>query len=267
MNNQNNIIKEICSEQHILYESLSQGYIVRLTKGDFSRHIFGAYWDINSAVADRIACDKTACYTLLENSGIPAIKHELIFNPIHRYDYIQKDGEWSRATDFFKHYKKVVVKPNQGTKGQGIFLCQTQAEFEAAVYSVFAEHPDAALSPYHEIENEYRVFYIGGNCRFVYGKAKDRTWQHNLSQGATAFEVSDENKLTVLKTLASRAAKCIGITFATVDIAESPTGERAVMEINSGIQSKHLLEQLPHLRPVIKGVFGEAVGLMFGEAQ
>jgi glutathione synthase/RimK-type ligase-like ATP-grasp enzyme len=172
-------------------------------------------------------------------------------------------GEWSRAAQLFEKYnRKVVVKPNQGTMGQEVFLCETISKLEAAVHAVFQNHPDAALSPYHEIENEYRIFFLNDDACFVYGKSKGATWQHNLSQGATAFEVCDEKKLQQLKNLAERAAKCIGITFASIDIAELSSGELAVMEINSGVQSQQLLEQLPHLRPIIKNIFANAVKLL-----
>ena len=263
MNSQSDFVREICNELNILCESLSSGYVMRLTKGDFSRRIFGSYWDINSAASDRIACDKTASYALLEKSGIPAIKHELIYNPLRRPEYTRKDGELSHAAQFLSKYKKVVIKPNQGTKGQDIFFCQTMSELEAAAAAIFLNHPDAALSPYREIKNEYRVFYINGSCRFVYGKAKGQTWQHNLSQGALAFEIPHD-ECAKLTDLAIKAAKCIGITFATIDIAES-ADELAVMEINSGVQAKQLLEQLPHLRPIIKEIYKEAIDLLMRE--
>lgn len=263
MNNQIDFIKEVCAEEGILLESLSSGYMLRLTKNGASRHIFGAYWDLNSAASDRIACDKTACSMLLSKSGIPVIAHELLYNPLRRVGFAGKKGSWAQAANFFKkHGGKVVLKPNRGTKGQDVYLCETISELEAAAHAVFQNHPDAALSPYREIENEYRVFFLNGSCCFVYGKAKGYTWQHNLSQGAVAFEVFDEKIIAELFSLAKRAAECIGITFATIDIAETLNGELAVMEINSGVQSRQLLEQLPHLRPVIKNIYADAVRIL-----
>jgi len=261
----NEFINEICSEKGILLESLSFGYVQRLTKDGVSKNIFGSFWDINSAASDRIACDKTACYTLLAKSEIPAIAHKILFNPLRRIGRAGKNGAWELATGFFKkHGKKVVLKPNQGTQGMDIYLCQSIPELEAAAHAIFQNHPDAALSPYKEIQNEYRVFYLNGECRFVYGKEKGDTWQHNLTQGATAFEIFDEEKTAKIKSLATRAADCIGITFATIDIAESPSGDLAIMEINSGVQCRHLLEQLPHLRPTIKNIFADAINLLLG---
>lgn len=245
-------------------ESFSYGdYVLRLTKNGVSHNIYGAFWDINSAASDRIACDKTACYILLENNKIPAIVHEILFNPLRRIGWAGENGAWALASAFLKQHKKVVLKPNQGTMGQDIHLCNSIPELEAAAHAIFLNYPDAALSPYKEITNEYRVFFLNGKCHFVYGKEKCSSWQHNLSQGAKAFEINDQEKTTKIKSLATRAADCIGITFATIDIAESPSGELTIMEINSGVQARQLLEQLPHLRPIIKNIFLEAIKLLF----
>jgi len=257
------LITEICKEKDIQLECLSFGYIMCITAGEKTRHIFGPYWGLNSAAADRIACDKTACYIILEKSGIPAIAHELLYNPLKRMGWAGEKGAWAMATDFFiKHNKRVVIKPNQGTKGQDVYLCETVPALEAAVYAIFQEYPDAALSPYYEIENEYRVFFLNGNAMFAYGKAKKDSWQHNLSQGAIAFELRDEKIIAKVNGLAVRAAKCIGITFATVDIAETVDGELFVMEINAGVQARQLLEQLPHLRAKIKKIYAAALQLL-----
>ncbi|MDR0272175.1 MAG: ATP-grasp domain-containing protein [Clostridiales bacterium] len=264
MNYQIDFINEICAEENIRVEKLSHGYVLRLNKNEVARHIFGSYWDMNSAASDRIACDKTACSNLLIRNKIPAIIHELLYNPLRRPGWAGKNGAWARAAVFFKKYnQKVVLKPNQGTKGQDIFLCTSMPELEAAAQAIFANYPDAALSPYREIQNEYRVFFLNGNCCFAYGKAKGDSWQHNLSQGAVAFELSDNTKIENLNALAIRAANCIGISFSTIDIAESPNGELAVMEINSGVQARQLLEQLPHLRPTLKKIYKEAVFSLF----
>ena len=264
MNSPRDFIREICAEEGIEVMSLSHDYVLQLTKNDVSRRIFGAYWDLNSAAADRIACDKTACYNILHSICIPSIKHELIFNPLKRMGFPNANGAWNHALGLFKAFGgKVVVKPNQGTKGQDVYYCDSIPTFEAAAQTIFLTYPDAAVSPYQDIETEYRVFYIDGKCPFVYGKSRGETWQHNLSQGASAFEIpeSEANKkrLAVLKALASRAAEGIGICFATIDIAESQGEGMSVLEINSGVQARQLLEQIPNRRDTIKAIYRAAV--------
>ncbi|MCL2357179.1 MAG: ATP-grasp domain-containing protein [Defluviitaleaceae bacterium] len=257
MNNQSNFVKEICAEQGISLNFLSQGYVMRLFKNGRARHIFGSYWDINSAAADRIACDKTACFLLLERAGISAVPHEL---------FSARDGDFTRAAKFLDKHKKVIIKPNTGTQGMDIFLCKTQKRLEVAAAAIFEKYSDAALSPFMEIEHEYRVFFLSGQARFIYGKARGDSWQHNLSQGAKAFiagAAKPETDLSAIEALALRAADCIGINFATIDIAALKNGGLAVMEINSGVQARLLLEQLPHLRPIIKEIYTDALREMF----
>ncbi|MCL1843656.1 MAG: hypothetical protein FWF79_07575 [Defluviitaleaceae bacterium] len=280
-----NFIEEICNEENILHESLCQGYVQRLTKDGVTRHIFGAYYDLNSAASDRLACDKTACAALLQKNGVPVIPHEILLNPLRREGWAGEKGTWQTAVELFKKFgERVVLKPNQGTMGADVFLCESVTALETAAQAIFANYPDAAISPFREITTEYRVFFLNGNCSLVYGKTKGSSFQHNLSMGATAFEVSDKKRLEKLKTLALQAAETIGINFATIDIAESPAddaplailppsqtndligGVISVMEINSGVQARQLLEQLPHLRPKVKEIYAEAIRLSFHRA-
>ena len=261
-------IQEICQEENIQFQSLSHDYIGRLTKGDITRHVLWSNWDINNAAADRIACDKCACYTLLSLCGVPAIPHYLLQHPVRRKGWTGEKGTWTQALEYFNNFNQnVVVKPNLGTNGQNLHHCETVQALETAVQAIFENNPDAAISPFYKIQTEYRVFYVNGNCPLVYGKTPcEDNWRHNLSQGATAFELDsekDREKLAKLKALATRAAKAISINFATIDIAELENGEFAIMEINSGVQARQLLEQKPHLRPVIKNIYAAAVQGMF----
>ena len=258
-------IKEICREAGITYESLSQDYISRLTKDGTTRHVLWSNWDANGAAADRIACDKSACYAVLEHCGIPAIPHHLLQHPLRRQGWTGEKGTWTQLLEYFDQYnKKMVLKPNLGTNGQDIFFCQTVQEVEAAAHAIFDTNPNVAVSPFFNIKTEYRVFHINGEYPLAYGKKpSEDNWRHNLSQGATAFELEDEALLTRLKTLARQAAQAIAINFATIDVAELENGELLIMEINSGVQARQLLEQKPYLRPVVKDIYAKAVLGMF----
>jgi len=261
-------IQEICREENIGYTTLSQDYIVRLTKGSITRHVLWSNWDTNNAAADRIACDKTACYEVMNLCGVPAIPHVQLLHPLKRQGWTGEQGTWTQTLKYFRaHGQKVVLKPNNGTNGRHVYLCDTVQTLEAAVHAIFVEYPDAAISPFYDIKTEYRVFYVNGNCPLAYGKRPDEeNWRHNLSQGAKAFELTCENeqkKLATLHEMASCAAKAIGINFATIDVVELANGNFMVMEINSGVQARQLLEQMPHLRPTVKGIYAQAVLAMF----
>ena len=263
MNIRNQLINEICKEQGIKIEYLSADYLLRFTKGSQVRHVFGPYWDINSAAADRLACDKNGCYTMLNIAGVPAIEHEIIYNPL-RWSYLIDDaGTMSKAIAYFEaNGKKVVVKPNQGAQGKDVYYCDNLLAMEQAMQTIFATEPDIALCPYYEIYTEYRVFYLNGRAHYFYGKTKGDDWKHNLSQGAKAFEVNDKKLQAKLEALAIQAAQSININFATIDIASLENNALAIMEINSGVQAQRLLEQLPHRRNTIKAIYAEAIGAM-----
>ena len=269
MSSQKDFLLEICKENEITVEGFSSDYVLRLTKNGVSRNVFGAFWDINSAAADRIACDKTATYELLNKSGISAIEHVLFNNPLTRLVWAKPEGAWASALKIYDAFNKtVVLKPNQGTRGADVYFCDSIPKMEAAAHAIFNTHSSAAICPYLKIQTEYRVFYLNRKCHLVYGKEAKETWQHNLAMGAKAVEFiikSNEDKelLVELKTLAIKAANCIGINFATVDIAKTESGKLYVMEINSGVQARLLLEQHPHLRDVIKQIYLAAVLHMF----
>jgi glutathione synthase/RimK-type ligase-like ATP-grasp enzyme len=237
-----------------------------MTKDGQTRHICGNFWDLNSAAADRIACDKCGCYTLLNAAGIPAIAHTMVFNAITREEWAGNEGTLLSALEFYEANKrKIVIKPNKGTQGRDVFLCETPLAVEQALMTIFTTESDAALSPFVKIGTEYRVFYLAGRAYFIYGKKRGDSWKHNLASGATAFEVKDQELQAKLTSMALRAAQCIGITFATVDIAVLRDGSLTVVEINSGVLANRLLDQLPHLRPIIKGLFKEALDRLFSQ--
>ncbi|MCL2570960.1 MAG: hypothetical protein FWE11_01025 [Defluviitaleaceae bacterium] len=265
MNIRNDLINEISKEHSIQVEYLSQKYILRLTKeGHAPRHIFGPYWDINSAAADRLACDKCGCYTILNNCGVPAIEHKLFFNPLQRAYLLAYEGTMQNALAYFEaNDHKVVVKPNQGAQGRDVYYCDSPMTLEHAIQTVFTTEPDVALCPYYAVYTEYRVFYLHGQVYYAYGKTKGDNWKHNLSQGAKAFEIKDGGLLDRLSKLAILAAKAIDIAFATIDISLLENNELIIMEINSGVQAQYLLEQLPHLRQTIKNIYERAILGMF----
>ena len=262
-NTQISFIKEVCRQENIAVQSLSKDYIIRLTKGNQTRNIAGPYWDINSAASDRIACDKFGCYTVLNGAEIPAIPHQLFFNPTRRGEWIGENGSWTRILEYFRTHGEVVAKNNEGWGGLDVYHCTTALELEKAVSKIFQHQPNVTLSPFKDIKTEYRIFYLNGKTPFAYGKAKGEDWKFNLAQGATAFLIKNYSLKKSLEELAKKAAHTIGITFATVDIAQMKSGKLAVMEINAGVQARFLVDQMPELRKKIKSIYTEAILHMF----
>ena len=262
-NTQISFIREVCQQENITVQSLSKDYILRLTKNNQTRNIAGPYWDINSAASDRIVCDKFGCYAVLNEAGIAAIPHQLFFNPMRRSEWVGEGGTWAQILEYFHLHGEVVAKNNEGWGGLDVYYCNTALELEKAVLKIFQNQPNVALSPFQNIKNEYRVFYLNGKTPFAYGKTRGEDWKFNLAQGASAFLIEDDITQMSLEALAKKAADTIGITFATVDIAQMENGELAVMEINAGVQARFLVDQIPDLRDTIKAIYTEAILYMF----
>jgi glutathione synthase/RimK-type ligase-like ATP-grasp enzyme len=70
------------------------------------------------------------------------------------------------------------------------------------------------------------------------------------------------NLLNKINALAQKAAECIGISFATVDIAGLSDGSIKIMEINAGVTAMKLLEQHPEKRDMVKGIYRTAIRSM-----
>ena len=85
--------------------------------------------------------------------------------------YIEKDI-WDICYDEFKAKKKVVVKPNLGLEGKGVFRCKTLDELEIAVKFLLEKNTSISICPYYDIEKEYRAFYLNGKILLIYEKEK-----------------------------------------------------------------------------------------------
>ena len=119
-------IKEIAEAKNISFSPLCHDWIVLLKKGAKTLKIYGYQFDLNDSAAAAIVSDKAAASSLLEQSEIPCVKHELFLNPsLSRY--VSDRGNWQRALKFGEQYNhKLVCKANQGTSGNLVFRINTQ---------------------------------------------------------------------------------------------------------------------------------------------
>lgn len=169
------IVEDICKEKNIKFETLSENYVLQLTKDNKIRHIISTncVFDINPQSAGKIASDKYATYEVLKSNNVPVIKHKLIFNPTTRINYISETGIWQEIINFYNTNNcKIVVKPNSGSRGFGVYLCETIKDLEFSVSKLFENNDTISICPYYDIDTEYRTFYLDGNCELIYGKHK-----------------------------------------------------------------------------------------------
>lgn len=163
------IIQEICAEQGIHCERFSYDWIFRLTKQGHIAHIYGYQFGNNSAATQLICTDKSATSDLLISQNIPTVKHHFFISPADM-DYIGVQGNWQRLLELLEEHKKIVCKPNGGTGGIDVFLVTNQRELEQAVTRIFQHSKTMAVSPWVQIDAEYRVILLNQRVQLIFAK-------------------------------------------------------------------------------------------------
>ena len=224
------------------------------------RHFaFGYDIGLNSAIAHRIANDKSASSEVLTFSGISCIPHTMFLSP-RLGNHIVPQGS---RDDMFgllrKHPNGLVIKPNEGTSGRSVFRVANAIELDAAVTEIFSSHLSLAISPYVEIADEIRVILLDDVPRVVYRKQRGSDWRHNLEFGAQPVLLEQGDAREACVALAIRAARAIGIRFASIDIVRIGA-EWKVLEINSGVMMEMLGKHHPEL---VHATYGAALDKVF----
>lgn len=166
------IIDELCDEKNIKQEMLSFNWIRQLEKSGKIRNLIRYQFDLNSANSFRIAGDKYATYALLKKNNIPVIEHKMIFNPNTREKYYD-NKLINDAMSLFDENKKVIIKANQSSKGEAVFLCENKEEVIQITEKLFNEGKDSlSACPYLEIDYEYRAVYLCRDILYIYKKEK-----------------------------------------------------------------------------------------------
>ncbi|MCI8277808.1 MAG: hypothetical protein HFJ46_07925 [Clostridia bacterium] len=167
------ILDEICKEKNIKQELLSYGWIRKLEKENKIHYLMRYEFDLNSSISHNIAGDKYATYDVLNDKGIPTIPHKIIFNPITRSGYYNKNFFNEIENILEKYDNKVVVKANDSYKGKDVFYCSTKEEVEEVIEKLFNEKNDTlSICPYLDIDFEYRAIYLCGEIIYIYKKKK-----------------------------------------------------------------------------------------------
>lgn len=166
------IVEEILNEEGIEWKKLSFGWLYKVQKDDKIKYIKQNMFSINEIVPFQIASDKYATFEILRENNVNTIEYSMIFNPDKRYSYIDTNISEKIINCFNMYNKKVVVKPNDGNSGYHVYKCTNIKEIENAIQIIFKDRYSLSICPYYDIEAEYRVVYLSGECLLVFGKYK-----------------------------------------------------------------------------------------------
>ena len=172
-NSQRNLVRivyDIANEHGIAIESFSYDWILKLTKNEIQKHVFGYNFELNSATSKMIAGDKTATTDLLQSADIPTVLHTLFLSPAME-KYVGSIGNWEKIGTFFtENNQHIVCKPVDGTGGNDVFLVKTSTQLEQAVHELFSKYRSICLSPFYDIKKEYRAVILDGEVELLYQK-------------------------------------------------------------------------------------------------
>src|ERR1700733_12388463 len=197
-------VKRYCAERTIAVEVRADGWLIVMQRGAKRRFAFGYDVGLKSAVAHRIANDKSATAEVLNMSGLAFVPHALFLGP-ELSEYVGARGTWEAMLGLLNENPRgIVVKPNEGTSGKSVFRVTTKPALELAVKQIFASHLSLAISPYLDIEDEVRVVLIDETPLVVYSKSRpavEGDGRHSLLELALNA-TSAERRSTVLAGMA-----------------------------------------------------------------
>ncbi|WP_027553502.1 RimK family alpha-L-glutamate ligase [Bradyrhizobium sp. Cp5.3] len=165
-------IRRYCANHGITVDVRSGGWLIAMRRGERRHFAFGYDIGLNSAIAHRLANDKSATAEVLSLSGVPCIAHRLFLNP-SLGEHVAETG-WREAmlALLAQNPRGVVVKPNEGTSGRSVFWATSPDQLDRAVSEVFASSLGLVISPYVEIEQEIRVILLDRTPLIVYRKER-----------------------------------------------------------------------------------------------
>jgi hypothetical protein len=231
------IVQKYCADHGITLESRSQGWLLILQRGSKRHFAFGYDLGLNNAIAHRIASDKAATAEVLQFCGVPCVPHTLIPNPrLNEYVAPSQPSDsqpWETMLRCLRENPKgLVIKPNEGTSGEFVFMVLSEQDLELAAHRIFSANASLALSPYLDIENEVRVVLLDHQPLIVYNKIRPfitGDGKHSVLELALAATPA-EARATVLSGMA-------GDLNGTALDRILPRGERQVLNWRHNLDS------------------------------
>jgi len=250
-------VVEAAAAQGVYCEVMSDGWVLRLTRGPAIRWVVGYQFDLNPAAASALAQDKVATHLALRQAGVASVPHQLVRSLPHESDLAQHLRDLQGGA--------FLIKPLDGTGGRGIHKLERVAEAVALIQA--SDEVAWAASPFYELAAEYRVVLLDGEPLIAYEKTEPVEQYgmrfFNLGMGAVAREVTDAPLLGRLTTMARITTERLGLRVASVDIVRTQAGELLVLEVNDGIMMENYARQSPRYKQRAAAAYDAIVAAMF----
>ncbi len=244
MNYFQELINEICCEDGISFELISKEWIIKLGKNRINKYIAGTKMPLNSETTFLLCRDKYATYEVLQSEGIPIVEHRLIYYTKHVKSYESDLNSTSEFQDYLNKHKKIIIKNTCGSMGEDVYMVKDMNKLKSSLRKIFERNDTAVISPFMNIEAEYRVICLDDEVELIFEKVRNsNSWKHNLCQGARAQLLEDADLKERLTCFALQVMKALNARFASVDVI-SVDGGLMVLEVNSSVCMSYFAEQV-----------------------
>ena len=157
------------------------------------------------------------------------------YNIKHEYRIVMLDGESKLV---YRKYLPTVIGDGKKT------IRELLLEFNNDYFQDKLQD-----SKYDRILSKYEKFQYG--------------WKFNLSQGATAKRLEDEELCKKLINLAKQVCRETNLKFANVDIIETTNNDLLVLEVNSGVTINKYVSLNPDEYKTVKEIYTCAIEKLF----
>ena len=162
------IIKEACKELNYKIKFNFNGLLIKITTPKKSFLIFKNSFGLNNNLSSKICRDKSATSKILKDNQIPNINHWIFYTTGNKIN----SQEESQLNKKLSIYKKLVLKPNEGSSGQDVYLIQNKKELKQISNKLTKKYRSIAISPFIDIQNEYRVIILNQKIQLIFKKEK-----------------------------------------------------------------------------------------------
>lgn len=164
------IIYKICQKHNISIESIDDTSILKLTHNNSTHYIWSRRFDINSAISAKIADNKFETYKVLDLYSIPVVECIKI-NRLFTDEYNNSSySNFYICNEMLNKHTAIVIKPNCSYEGYGVFKCISKKQIEEALVTLYYKYKYIVVSPFINIESEYRAIFFKGEILLVYRK-------------------------------------------------------------------------------------------------
>ena len=238
----NKILHDLAKENGYKVTRIIDG-VYELKKGSKKVYIKGRNFGLNSALSAAFSKNKAQTFEILRRNNIKAVPHYEIYQPaFYALFGDQEKRNKNRINAVIKKEKlPLVLKPAEGNASRNVTLVNSKRQLNKLMNELFISERELVLAPFRDIKHEYRCVVLNNKVELIFDKVKPE----RVKKGKLVFGVKPkmlektEKGYKKLETLSKRAAKTLGLEFATVDIIETEKEGLEILEINSNVCLGH----------------------------